>query len=342
MNEPGEERATKDPWGRWYWIVIVGLLVAAAVSLVVVQKLRRTASEKLLDEMARIGAQDFGGGLIWARYQPFPKAGTNRMKPDLPEDFGANATNALPDLLKLLELDVTGSSTRRSLLDKLPLAIRRWLPIDTNPREVGRAIAVFYALGPDAAFALPELGTRLTNYATSTCAAHALAGIGSVSQPAFVNALASSNSWVRLCGAWGLGQFGSASRPYAGDIARAYLLDPNDGGAGLMFWSLGETGGPPDEVVPILSRGLTSTNAWIASPAASALLKVIEVSRLPPGDAEGWSPGEKEWFDLQRPALIGQLENIASGPGSSGQGPGTPGAVAKALKELKGPDATPR
>jgi len=335
MNEAGEEQAAQSSPRRWGWIAVVVLLGAVAVSLVMLWQVRRSSSAEVLDAMARIGAQEFTGGLVWGRYQPFSTARTNLARLDLPADFAANGTNALPDLLRLLELDVTGSNPRTNLFDKLPSEVRRWLPFDSSQRKVGRAIAAFHALGPDAAFALSELGSRLTNYSTSTSAAHALAGMGSVAQPAFLDALASSNSWVRLCGAWGLGQSGSASRPYAGDIARAYLFDPNDGGSGLMFWSLGEIGGPPGEVVPILSRGLGSTNAWIVNPAASALLRLIDVSRLPTGHAEGWSPEEKEWFERQRPALIGQLENIPSNPGSARRGPGTADAVEKALEELK-------
>jgi hypothetical protein len=338
MNDAGEEQAVLGSWGRRWWIAGVLLLVGVAVSLVVLQQEQRGPARKVLDEVARLGAQEFTGGLIWGRYQPFPRSGTNLARADLPGDFVANGSNALPTLLEFLELDVTGSNPRPSLLDKLPSQIRRWLPLDTRKLKVGRAISVFYALGPDGAFALTGLSIRLTNYATSTSAAYALAGMGPVSQPAFLNALASSNSWVRVCGAWGLGQFGSASRPYAGDIAHAYLVDPNDGGANLLIWSLGEIGGPPAEVVPILSRGLGNTNTWVTTPAASALLKLIEASRLSPGGTGAWSPEEQAWFDLQRPALISQLENIASRPGFSRQGPGNPDAVAKALKELKSPD----
>jgi hypothetical protein len=326
MGNFGMEDSPRGARGfRLWWVIVLGLGVIAAGMLLVVWQLERNSTRQVLDEMSRRGAQGFSGGLIWSRYEPFTAALTNKALLAPPKDFVEQGEKALPDLLKLLDRDVTGAGGAPNWMDRLPPIIRRWLPDNSNQRDVGRAIAAFYVLGSNAAPVLPELSHRLTNYSTSTAAAHALAGIGPMALPAFASALASSNDWVRFCGAWGLGQLGTASRPYAGRVAQAYGVSATSGGSGLMLWSLEKLGGPPEATVPTIVWALGNTNSVeyvnSARVALSALRRLDEIERLPAAHPDAWTQAQRAWFNAQRPALVRQLESLPEDSAASGRSP---------------------
>ena len=306
------EEEPRSRWARWGWIAAFTAILLGVVAVVVAALASAGSTDSTLLAMSRLGAQGFGGGLIWGRYQPLssPNA-TNPAQWKLPPGFVEQATNDLPGLVEVLKLDVTGG-TPGSWRDRLPPMIRRWLAPDDNQARVGRSIAAFHALGSNAAPALPVLGEMLTNYPTSTAAAHALAGIGPESIPLFVQATGSSNEWIGFCGAWGLAQFGRLARPHAERVVQAQRAHPNSGGIGLMFWALGEIGGPPERILPTLATALQSTNEWIFAPAAAAVRRLNRIAELPDGHPDAWTGEEREWFAARRPALIDALRNTRS------------------------------
>jgi len=84
----------------------------------------------------------------------------------------------------------------------------------------------FRALGDKSIAAIPSLALHLTNGPFHASAAFALAGIGSASLPALVNALDSQYQQARFGAVIALGHLGAAARPAVPALVRLYERDP--------------------------------------------------------------------------------------------------------------------
>lgn len=305
---------------NWRWFVpVAGLFFCAFLSIWMHQR-ARTALDRTLEAMDRIGAVSFTGGLTMGHRPPISPGETNPAMWKLPPSFLDDATNALPALLSVLRLHRTGGA--ESWTDSLPRWARENLPLDTDKTKIGQSIAAFHALGTNAASAIPELGRMLTNYGTSTVAAHALIGIGPSAIPEFITASRSSNHWIRGCGAWGLGQLGSGSRPHVDNILNLLQPNPSAPGNSSLLAALGGVGGPPKRVVPVLLAALQGTDAMNIGAASLSLRRLNQLAELPPDHPEGWPAEERRWFAAERPALVAQLKKAApvlTGPSKFGE-----------------------
>lgn len=207
-----------------------------------------------------------GGGLMHSKFstknRPYPNGSPG-------DAIRAMGTNVIGPLLVEISRpdDRPWADATKRFLTKLP-----WPKIqfrDARSRREQAAVA-FFDLGTAGITALPELTQLLTNYSSATYAAHALAGMGTNAIPAFTTALASSNTWIMDCGAWGLAQIGTESR----DVVPQILLQLPKGNTAdqmLMLWVLGEIREPAEIILPELQMRLRASDPQLRQFAAQAL-----------------------------------------------------------------------
>jgi hypothetical protein len=250
-------------------LVVIGIL--GMIGLAVVRQTAQPSYQgRSLDSWLRAyGSSPIGGGLMHDRF-PAQRGQSQNGSPG--EAIRAMDTNVVGPLLAEINrpADSPWADATKRFLAKLP-----WVTLqfrDTRSRQE-QAAAAFFDLGSIGLTAIPELSRLLTNYSTAVYAAHALAGMGTNAIPAFASALASSNTWIMDCGAWGLAQIGPESR----DAVPQMLLQLPRGNSAdqmLMLWALGEIREPANLIVPALTDRLQDSDPQVRQFAAKALFKL--------------------------------------------------------------------
>jgi HEAT repeat protein len=218
--------------------------------------------------MRDYGSRPIGGGLIHDKFS----VGRRQLPKGSPsEAIRAMGTNVIVPLLAEIKRPdgPPWAEASKRFLTKLPWPKLQFQ--DTQSRREQAAMA-FFDLGTTGIAAIPELTRLLTNYSSSVFAAHALAGMGTNAIPAFTTALASSNTWIMDCGAWGLAQIGAESRVIVPQIL-LQLPKGNTADQMLMVWALGEIRAPAELILPELTSRLRHSDPQVRNSAAQALCR---------------------------------------------------------------------
>jgi hypothetical protein len=185
-------------------------------------------------------------------------------------------TNAIPYLLGMMRAeDSKLKETFNTLVRKAHTY--RFLIAEAHNKQ-GRACTGFYALGPQASSAIPELTVLLNNPKIVRLAALALIYISPNGVEAATSGLRSTNPLVRreiagVLGTAGIVRFTTNATPARMAILRAQaefavpalirlLNDSDELTRARAGTSLGLLGQKPEIVVPALIRNLGETNGW--------------------------------------------------------------------------------
>jgi hypothetical protein len=257
----------KIPRVTWWLALLVFLTVVVVLFLRV--ESQPSYNGRSLDSWLRdYGPNPIGNGLIHQHFSAPPRTTNGKSTPLAIQAIG---TNAIPYLLNAIQRkdDPPWMVSINRYLAKWKLT--KLAPLDAQSRREQAALGLF-ALGTNAIPALPDLSRLLTNNSTACSVTHAMAGMGPVAIPVYQNAVANSNSWVAICGIWGLAQNRAASRVAVTNVL-PWLNAANSADVFITTWALGEIREPSEVVIPELMRMLSHADNGVRGAAIGALTK---------------------------------------------------------------------
>jgi len=185
-------------------------------------------------------------------------------------------TNAIPHLLGMMRAE--DSKLKETFITLLDKAHINRIRIPNASDKHSRAFLGFWALGPQASSAIPELKALASNPKFVSTAARALVEIGPAGVEAAVAGLADTNAIVRRQTAGALGfpgivRFTTNATPAQMAVLRAQaefaippliraLSDSDELTRARAATSLGLFGQNPELAVPALIKNLHETNGW--------------------------------------------------------------------------------
>lgn len=288
--------------GKKWWL----LFIAAALLLVFITSRVLKTNEpsyrgrSLTEWIGRLPAPGSNSrGVTWA---PLVQGRLNDKELEATDAVRQIGTNALPYLLAEIQTDK--KSFKEEIQNKwvrLRVFFQKLISRSNPPRVFNssnnwektaaqrrhwNAARGFYALGPLAKAAIPDL-TRIL-YQGDECpdAVYALSGIGPEGLTLLMQALPNNsptNQWTRICVIWALGQ-----NPANGGKALPELLGflkcPDETLRMSAAWSLGQIHSEPEIIVPALADNLGDTNLNVKNMTEQALaehgIKALTVSAL--------------------------------------------------------------
>jgi hypothetical protein len=257
----------KIPRLTW-WLALLAFVAVLIVLFLRMDNQPSYNGRSLESWLRDFGPKPIGNGLSHSHFS----AGSRNPKTNSPaEAIQAIGTNAIPYLLHALKRkdDPPWMVSISQFLAKHKLA--KFSPLDSQSRREQAALGLF-ALGTNALLTLPELSLLLTNYQTACPATHAMAGMGPAAIPVYQNAVANSNTWVAICGIWGLAQNRAASRSTVTNVL-PWLNAANSADVFITTWALGEIREPSEVVIPELMRMLSHADNGVRGAAIGALTK---------------------------------------------------------------------
>jgi len=286
---------------KWWFLCIAGVLVLVLIASLALRSNEPVYHGRTLAMwLRRLPARGNGSrGVTW---QPLVEGKPSDGEMEAISAVREIGTNALPYLLG--EIHTEKKSFKEEFRDKWiqsKALVQRMISRSRPPTSFTSfgnwektaaqlrhwdAARGFYALGPLAKPALPELAKLLHQADACPDAAYALSSMGPEGLVPLMEVLTNNsptNQWMQICVIWAFGQTPTNGEKVLPELLQL-IKDPDETLRMSSAWALGQIRSEPEIVVPALAGNLGDTNVNSKSMTERALgehgMKVLTASAL--------------------------------------------------------------